>query len=294
MLGASSIEEARENGALDLNSAQKATVEILSANQIAPAPRKNSRSAIEQPRAAEVLSPGVIYTASANCTGQNPRPYNVCLDIEITEAVGHQHTADMPPVEFFERHCHLQVPGNQQVLWPWRSPYFASRLKVTFLYSGWCQGENVETLDSGVTELVEIIPGPDYSLVGSTPSHRFNHFGRSEALEALKKIAADYRRDFPKNSKIAINDISLMWGGLFDIKSDWNPPHQSHRWGYQADVRITNIPAGDQAALKKIMENNGARVLIETNPPHFHLDFTPKDSPHYEEALVCDYYHDSQ
>ncbi len=81
LLGASSIEDARVGGTLDLDSAQKATSEILSANQITPAPRKNSQAAMEQPRAAEVLSPGVIYTASANCTGENPRPYNVCLDI---------------------------------------------------------------------------------------------------------------------------------------------------------------------------------------------------------------------
>ena len=35
-----------------------------------------------------------------------------------------------------------------------------------------------------------------------------------------------------------VNDVSLPWGGLLDIHSDWGEPHCGHREGKHIDVRF--------------------------------------------------------
>ncbi len=42
-----------------------------------------------------------------------------------------------------------------------------------------------------------------------------------------------------------VNDISLRWGGLFDIHGDWSMPHRTHRTGRTVDIpyRLIRFPA---------------------------------------------------
>ena len=42
-----------------------------------------------------------------------------------------------------------------------------------------------------------------------------------------------------------VNDISLRWGGLFDIHGDWSVPHRTHRTGRTVDIpyRLIRFPA---------------------------------------------------
>ena len=50
----------------------------------------------------------------------------------------------------------------------------------------------------------------------------------------------------------SINDMSLVWGGLFDLRADWNvehPSHSFHRVGLSADV---NMGAMNQDQLEKL------------------------------------------
>jgi hypothetical protein len=46
-----------------------------------------------------------------------------------------------------------------------------------------------------------------------------------------------------------LNDMSLVWGGLFDFDEDrpWQPPHNSHRYG--KDVDIENIASRDTTVI---------------------------------------------
>jgi hypothetical protein len=69
-----------------------------------------------------------------------------------------------------------------------------------------------------------------------------------------------------------INDISLQWGGLFDINADWRPPHYEHRRGRQVDFsNADNLPADLQRALRTIIGQYGGNVLNEGN--HWHVRF---------------------
>ena len=48
----------------------------------------------------------------------------------------------------------------------------------------------------------------------------------------------------PQGLAMLMNDISLPWGGLFDVTGDWVQPHESHRRGRGVDVnsRGTAVP----------------------------------------------------
>ncbi|MBI4654020.1 MAG: hypothetical protein HY752_03400 [Nitrospirae bacterium] len=62
-------------------------------------------------------------------------------------------------------------------------------------------------------------------------------------------IGEDYYKDF--NATLGINDMSLVWGGLFDIGPPigffWSPPHKSHRKGTSVDI--------DRCAKSAVSEN---------------------------------------
>ena len=56
-----------------------------------------------------------------------------------------------------------------------------------------------------------------------------------------------------------LNDASLIWGGVFDIKGNWISPHEGHRKGIVIDVRANDdtgatgaIPLSSFDNLKKM------------------------------------------
>jgi hypothetical protein len=79
-------------------------------------------------------------------------------------------------------------------------------------------------------------PSDYYNLVGetATPTLAHNHYGTSEVGNGALAIAKTIFKEFGK--KISINDMSLPWGGLFDINGDWLTPHTSHRRGMSVDI----------------------------------------------------------
>lgn len=138
----------------------------------------------------------------------------------------------------------------------------------------------------GIEGLTLLPAGTGYTLVGATSKHAVNHYATGAAISAIPLIAREYHAEFPKDGDLLVNDISLRYGGLFDIGGDWAAPHITHRFGSQADVQKSTIPADHQTKFEEIAKKHGARILIEGT--HYHLDFTPADSLFYEEVLRCD------
>src|SRR5581483_9192749 len=65
-------------------------------------------------------------------------------------------------------------------------------------------------------------------------AHSLNHYGASTLRANLISIARDF---FSQSGlQVRVNDMSLPWGGLFDIKNGWTVPHRSHRYGFNADI----------------------------------------------------------
>lgn len=71
-------------------------------------------------------------------------------------------------------------------------------------------------------------------------SHPQAYFGTSAMVDALTGLAKAYREEILRTKgthvKVSYNDMSLPWGGLFDIISNWDCKHVLHRLGTSVDV----------------------------------------------------------
>lgn len=241
-----------------------------------------------------------------------------------TAAAGHEHYNPPPPPLLLSYSQSAQVPpsntfayipspvnfpvmqGNntQYYYWVWY-PEFATREVEWTQAWGACVSnleDQVYVKEDGLVALIDA-PNSGYVLTGMTTPHPYNHQAMPTALTALRKIAFEYKQQFPTQI-LRYNDFSLPWGGLFDIGpvndctydynhdgvADescrfWDIPHSTHRYGWHADVEKEGVPLVNYTALNMIFTRNGARVLEEGN--HWHLDFTPRSDKHYEEELKC-------
>jgi len=95
-------------------------------------------------------------------------------------------------------------------------------------------------------KIVEKIPdlnplelGNDYLLVGGTDEHTndHNHYGTNTVIQNIQNIATDWHATFPNEIVLQINDISLPYGGKFDVNGNWDGAHQTHREGNDIDIR---------------------------------------------------------
>ena len=101
--------------------------------------------------------------------------------------------------------------------------------------------------------LVPLAVGPGYSLVGSTPTHRTNHYAVPTLLSYVGSLGREYQALF--HQSFAVNDMSLPWGGMFDLGNDWNPDspdlnghrtgHFFHRTGHSVDIDKSSLPTDE-------------------------------------------------
>jgi hypothetical protein len=124
--------------------------------------------------------------------------------------------------------------------------------------------------------------GADYDTVGQTGSHPDNHYGLQAMVDSLVPLAHAFRVRFPSGPKVAYNDMSLIYGGVFDTHQNWQSPgHCGHRVGMEVDFKTTHLgptpalPLSSKYlryALKAIKERKFS-VHPELNPPHWHLKY---------------------
>lgn len=144
-----------------------------------------------------------------------------------------------------------------------------------------------------VPNLVEMLPDTakpaTYTLVGATGNHKSNHWFTTSAGGVLQKVAdAMFKTGW---GAVGVNDGSLMWGGLFDIKGGWTPSHHEHRVGSEVDLSVTNPRNVTDEQKKKtyaeLCKKDNTAFSIQTlwhqddgYPEHFHmyLDGTGLDS----------------
>lgn len=123
------------------------------------------------------------------------------------------------------------------------------------------------TIGIMVPGLQELGASGNYDLVGQTAAHPSNHFGTATFLASLGSAAQAYTTAYP-GQRLAYNDISLPYGGLFDISGGWSTPHISHRLGTDADLRL--VPAQQRQKLQQLIYKSGiSLILVEGN--HWHL-----------------------
>jgi hypothetical protein len=87
---------------------------------------------------------------------------------------------------------------------------------------------------------LEVLPDSEDYLKNS------NHEGHSDPVfcgtptmnQKLAKLAREYKK-VAEGGTVSFNDLSLPYGGLYDVDQDWDCPHELHREGISADVNGT-------------------------------------------------------
>jgi len=212
------------------------------------------------------------------------------------KSAGHNHDGNIPKLkvtntyltpnepslsEFKEKDYTFYLPEsgslyNNTTYYYWElMPDFAVTITEDTQFLGSCSGLHKDIIYVMVKGLVELSTGTGYSLVGQTIIHPKNHFGLPSFLEQLKVIGKKWKEEIcPKSDPLYYNDISLPWGGLFDLNGDWKPPHTTHREGKESDLNKRTIKIGDREKLIQLMcnyvkvYNEGEK---EYESPHYHL-----------------------
>ena len=101
------------------------------------------------------------------------------------------------------------------------------------------------------------MPSGNWRLTGQLPVHPINHYGTYYTIVNTHSMADDFYEQF--DATLGINDMSLKWGGGFDIYGNWldditSPQcrqkghgHCSHRKGTGVDI--------DRCALSTMQDN---------------------------------------
>ncbi len=114
-----------------------------------------------------------------------------------------------------------------------------------------------------------------YQKVGVQPQHPSPFYGTFNTVYRIQRIC---ERFYQETGLVAgVNDISLPWGGLFDLGPNyggqwWGTPHIEHRWGLNADMPYQYLgTTAQRTRFQEIAQEEGALVVPEGN--HFHLRF---------------------
>jgi hypothetical protein len=87
---------------------------------------------------------------------------------------------------------------------------------------------------SVVPALERLTPSIEYISQTGDGTHPAHLYGGPELQEAIRKIARAYLLE--RSALVSLNDMSLINGGLFDVRGTWNDPHVSHRRGTSVDL----------------------------------------------------------
>lgn len=178
----------------------------------------------------------------------------------ILPSGGHDHLP-APSESLLGEITFIDDPVTDQkgiILFDYKAPRFSGTIELTarVVFEGKIYSATrpvtvkVFELDPLVqSDYFELIGAPDNNTNTNDPCrppptltsrHFSNHYGTPEMNNAIRLIAKDYNLT-DENVKLRINDISLIWGGLFDIGNNWLEPHSEHAIGKQADIGLSGI-----------------------------------------------------
>jgi hypothetical protein len=109
-------------------------------------------------------------------------------------------------------------------------------------------------------------------------------YATPEMIDKLSRLAKAYREHYKNrygvpDAKISFNDLSLPYGGLFDIHNNWQPEHKLHRLGRSADVN-KSAPFMDKKLIDTLAGDFGLKDLHPSGPKDpcsdcIHLEMLP-------------------
>jgi len=220
---------------------------------------------------------------------------------------GHYHNDPLPPYlkvtnvrtdgnepadsSFKEKPSPFDFPymmSNVKYYYWEKMPEFSIRIAEYFKWKEGCNGEQLDYLNVLVPGLEVLTAGSGYNLVGETDAHPYNHYGTPQMNKSLINLATNYNLSCPKADTLYYNDMSLEWGGLFDINGNWKAPHTTHRYGTEIDISKRFITKSNR---KRFIEIACKNFMVrsegdETNEiGHYHLILRSTPQKNLEEIL---------
>jgi hypothetical protein len=183
----------------------------------------------------------VSSIVTAYVTGNNGNPlsgYQVNFETKVVESKGHDHS-NTRSAGIIGGWCITDNSGKCAV------NYYASLVagidKITASLSSRPEIKDSKDIKVRVPGLQPLQSKANLLPWGGTTKHRLgnNNYGTTYTLGAVyyavEKYAKDYGLNLSPDIYLAVIDMSLPWGGLFDINGDWIPPHEYHRVGESVD-----------------------------------------------------------
>lgn len=150
-----------------------------------------------------------------------------------------------------------------------------------------CTQQGPDTVWVGIKKLIPLPNASTYALLRNRDeNHLDNHYMTYDAHIKLLQLADLYRRRFPGDPLLHVNDASLERGGLFDIDSNWSylpKGHKSHRRGTEVDIRANPdvypkeaIPVRNFEKFEETALEVGGNAKIHSpggSNQHYHVEF---------------------
>jgi len=106
-------------------------------------------------------------------------------------------------------------------------------------------------------------PSDPYTKLRTPDSLHINeevYYGTDRTLRVLPKVAEEFFRI--SGRKLSVNDMSLRYGGVFDVNGNWKPSHATHRGGKDVDINQRGTPCLPDHELRRITNMMLPKVLL--------------------------------
>lgn len=243
-------------------------------------------------RATRTLELGV---SCWNAQGIIPNCNLVITHRPIPLSGGHEHDdPNRPKGSFSPSSVNTGPTGRVKVVYT--APEPGGIIEVT-LSGTTAQGVPVEpavfTIVVQIPGLVQLpSSGTGYATTTSSFHNGHNRYGTALVIARLEQIVAEFRAELGDQNVAEADIPTLTWtslslprGGIFDVDADgdgsidnlWLPPHRSHRFGLDADLRIRNIPRRYRDELDEIITSAGFFFSMTSESPdnptasHWHI-----------------------
>jgi len=130
-------------------------------------------------------------------------------------------------------------------------------------------GKDTASLLVGLQDLESFSPNTNWGAMTipyNTDDHPRNYFANPVVVRNLEYLIVLFLKDSAINlwdkkhdialKAVSLNDFALPFGGVFDIDSNWNKPHSTHRAGWEGDfnkIGATNPIWIDRSNKEKFM-----------------------------------------
>lgn len=114
--------------------------------------------------------------------------------------------------------------------------------------------------------LVTLPVSTSYTLIGETATHASNHYANASMTTFINRLSAEWEKTHPI---LLINDISLKYGGHFDINGSWNVAdgHKQHIFGNDVDINYVGT-ANERIFAALVRRLGNVRYQVVHNNHH--------------------------